>query len=205
MDENLNLEYNNNSNKIWTCEKCQNMNLISDFRCLKCDYFNYDVYIENFKDADIGKETKYSDNQNTVIKPIMLKDEFIDYNFKEEYEFKRQEKHKFIKCWHCGRENLYYKVKCNYCRFPINDGEIPQIKKTQLSLYDVINNIKYNDNKKKKIEEKDNYRDIEIKYNKPMKENAMYKNLGNNWHCKYCKKLNRENTKYCQFCFRNRI
>ena len=209
MDKNLNIE-NNNKYSIWTCEKCQNVNLISDFRCLKCNYFNYDAYSGKYQDSNNIDENKISSKKKTQ-KPIILKGDFIDYNFKEEYEFKRQEKHKFIKCWKCGRENIYYKVKCNYCRFPINDGKITKIEKTQLSQYDIIHNIPLknysntNEAKNKKSKEQNEFRNIEIKYNKPIKENIIYKNLGNNWECKFCKKFNRETIKYCEFCYKNRL
>ena len=207
MEENIN-KYKNTNNKIpvWLCEKCQNVNLVKDVRCLKCNYFNYDAYAgnyENLNDSDEG--INFKNKQNIDEKPIKLKGDFIDYNFKENYEFKRQEKHKFIKCWHCGRENIYYKVKCNYCRFPINDEEIPKIKKTQLSLYDQIHNIHYKNENKKKPEEKNKYRDIEIKYSKPIKEYLMYKDKGNNWECKFCKKINEETIKFCEFCYKNRL
>ena len=88
--------------------------------------------------------------------------------------------------------------------FSINDEEIPKIKKTQLSLYDQIHNIHYKNENKKKPEEKDKYRDIEIKYSKPIKEYLMYKDKGNNWECKFCKKINEETIKFCEFCF-NRL
>ena len=205
MEDSLNKNRDSNINNVWTCEKCQNMNIANDFRCLKCDYFNYDIYAGNYDDIETKKETDISKIKNVTQKPIIIKDDFIDYNFKEEYEFRRQEKHKFIKCWHCGRENLYYKVKCNYCRFPINDEQIPKIKKTQLSLYDVINNIQYKSNKNEKKNEEKQFKNIEIKFNKPLKENLVYKNMGNNWECKFCKKFNRETIKYCEFCYKNRL
>ena len=206
-----NTEQNNNNDEIaWTCEKCQNMNLISDYRCLKCNYFNYDAYIKDYENKYNNHEKKNFGKKNRD-KPIILKDEFIDYNYKENYEFKREEKHKFIKCWKCGRENAYYKVKCNYCRFPINDEYIPTINKVQLSKYDIMHKIPFssiinNNNKKKKnITEEKKYREIEIKCNNPIKENIVYKSLGINWKCKFCKKFNKNNTKYCEFCFKNRI
>ena len=204
-----NIEKNNDNEKIaWTCEKCQNMNLISDYRCLKCNYFNYEAYSENNENKYNNKKQKNVEKKN-INKPIILKDDFIDYNYKEIYEFNRQEKHKFIKCWKCGRENAYYKVKCNYCRFPINDEQIPKINKVQLSQYDIMHKIPFGDiidNKKKKnIDEEKQFREIEIKYNNPIKENILYKNLGINWACKFCKKFNKNNNKYCDFCFKNRI
>ena len=206
MDENINIPHNNKKIPVWLCEKCQNLNQIIDIRCLKCNYFNYDAYVEKFKDySDNGEEIEDSKNQNINEQPILLLDEYIDYNFKESYEFRRQEKHKFIKCWHCGRENIYYKVKCTYCRFPINDEQIPKIKKTQLSQYDVIHNIQYNNKNNKKPEEKNKFRNIEIKYNSPIKENLMYKGKGNNWECRFCKKFNKKTIKFCEFCFKNRL
>ena len=210
MDENINIPHNNNKIPVWLCEKCQNLNQIIDIRCLKCNYFNYDAYVEKFKDySDNVEEIDDSINQNINEKPMILLDEYIDYNFKENYEFRRQEKHKFIKCWKCGRENAYYKVKCNYCRFPINDEQIPTINKVQLSQYDIIHKIPFsniiNNKKKKNIDEEKQFREIEIKYNNPIKENILYKNLGINWACKFCKKFNKNNNKYCDFCFKNRI
>ena len=201
-------KYDENEKKVWTCGKCQNMNLVSDFRCLKCNYFNYEVYSGDYANLYNKKDTNISDKKNKN-KPIILKGDFIDYNYKEDYEFKRQEKHIFIKCWKCGRENFYYKVKCNYCRFPINDEKIPKINKVQLSQYDIIHKIPFssiiNNNKKKKTDEEKQFREIEIKYNNPIKENILYKNLGNNWVCKFCKKFNKNNDKFCEFCFKNRI
>ena len=210
MDINLNtnLQQSDNNNKIaWTCEKCQNMNLLIDFRCLKCNYFNYDVYSGKYKKSNLIEDENKSHKKNKLNKPIILKDKFIDYNYKENYEFKRQEKHKFIKCWKCGRENIYYKVKCNNCRFTIHDEQIPKIKKTQLSQYDVIHNIPIiNDDKKmNEPDEENKFKEIKIKYNSPIKENIKYKSLENNWKCKFCKKINKETIKYCQFCFKNRL
>ena len=129
-------------NKECLCEKCQNMNDIDIFRCCKCNYFNYDVFSGNYQKSN-------NTNENIKIKkkeskPIILEDKNINYNFKEDYEFNREEKHKFNKCWHCGRENIYYKVKCTYCRFPINDSKEPTIKKTQLKIIINIKKLKLN-------------------------------------------------------------
>ena len=205
-EENINSIYKINKNTEWICEKCQNYNTINDFCCLKCNYFNYDVYSGNYTKQNKKEESKENDikYKNSVEEPIFLDDKFMDYNFKEEYEFRRQEKHKFNKCWKCGKENIYYKVKCSFCRFPINDTQIPKIKKTQLSQYDLLHNINF-DKKNKKKEEVDKYKNIEIKYNNPIKEELNYKNLGNNWICKFCNKFNKETIKYCEFCFKNRL
>ena len=204
MNENINIP-NNNKIPVWLCEKCQNLNQIIDIRCLKCNYFNYDAYIEKYKDSDNIEEIEDSKNQKVNEKPIILIDEYIDYNFKENYERKRQEKHKFIKCWHCGKENFYYKVKCTYCRFPINDEKIPKIKKTQLSKYDIINNIQHNNKSNKKCEEKNRFGNIEIKCNNPIKENLIYKDKSSNWECRFCKKFNKKTIKFCEYCFKNRL
>ena len=164
-------------------------------------------YSGKYKKSNLIEDENKSHKKNKLNKPIILKDKFIDYNYKENYEFKRQEKHKFIKCWKCGRENIYYKVKCNNCRFTIHDEQIPKIKKTQLSQYDVIHNIPIiNDDKKmNEPDEENKFKEIKIKYNSPIKENIKYKSLENNWKCKFCKKINKETIKYCQFCFKNRL
>ena len=188
-------------NKEWICEKCQNINNIDIFRCSKCNYFNYDVYSGNYQQSNIKEENKK--NKKKDIKPLIIEDKNIDYNFKEDYEFNREEKHKFNKCWHCGRENIYYKVKCNYCRFPINNSSIPTIKKTQLTQYDILHGITF-DNTNNKPKEKIKYKDIKIKYN-PLKEELKYKNFGNNWVCGFCNKKNNESIKFCSFCFKNRL
>jgi hypothetical protein len=204
MEENIN-KYKNTNNKIpvWLCEKCQNVNLVKDVRCLKCNYFNYDAYAGNYENLnDSDERINFKNKQNIDEKPIKLKGDFIDYNFKENYEFKRQEKHKFIKCWHCGRENIYYKLKCNYCRFTINDSEEPKIEKTKLTQYDIMHGITFDKLKIKNAETK--YNDIKIKSN-VIKEEKKYKNLGVNWTCKFCKKINKESIKYCNFCFKDRL
>jgi hypothetical protein len=188
-----------NKNKEWICRKCKSINVIELFRCKNCNYFDYEVYsgIYNKKDKDKKKNEK-----KEIINPIIMEDNYIDYNEKENYEFKREEKHKFIKCWHCGRENIYYKLKCNYCRFPINDSEEPKIKKTKLTQYDIIHGITFDKPKIKNVETK--YNDIKIKSN-VIKEEKKYKNLGVNWTCKFCKKINKESIKYCNFCFKDRL
>ena len=188
-----------NKNKEWICIKCKCINFIEFFRCKNCNYFDYEVYSGIYNKKD--KEKKISGKKD-IINPIIMEDNYIDYNEKENYEFKREEKHKFIKCWHCGRENIYYKLKCNYCRFPINDSEEPKIKKTKLTQYDIIHGITFDKPKIKNVETK--YNDIKIKSNS-IKEEKKYKNLGVNWTCKFCKKLNKESIKYCKFCFKDRI
>ena len=197
------IKYNKiiDKNKFWLCEKCQNINTIDIFRCCKCNYFNYDVFSGNYQKSNNKKEKK-NINKNES-NPIILEDKYIDYNYKEDYEFNREEKHKFNKCWHCGRENIYYKVKCNYCRFPINDSKEPTIKKTQLTQYDILHGITF-DNEPKKVKKDNKYKEIEIKYN-PFKEELKYKNLGPNWTCKFCNKKNKESIKFCSFCYKNRI
>jgi hypothetical protein len=189
-----------NKNKEWKCIKCKCINFNEFFRCKNCNYFDYEVYSGIYNKKD--KEKKMSGKKD-IINPIIMEDNYIDYNEKENYEFKREEKHKFIKCWHCGRENIYYKLKCNYCRFPINDSEEPKVKKTQLTQYDIIHGITF-DNKPKIRNVETNYNDIKIKSNS-IKEEKKYKNLGVNWTCKFCKKLNKESIKYCKFCFKDRI
>ena len=189
-----------NKNKEWKCIKCKCINFIEFFRCKNCNYFDYEVYSGIYNKKD--KEKKISGKKD-IINPIIMEDNYIDYNEKENYEFKREEKHKFIKCWHCGRENIYYKLKCNYCRFPINDSEEPKVKKTQLTQYDIIHGITF-DNKPKIKNVETKYNDIKIKSNS-IKEEKKYKNLGVNWTCKFCKKLNKESIKYCKFCFKDRI
>ena len=202
MEENI-INNNNNiyidKNKEWICEKCKNKNIIDVFRCSLCNYFNYDVYSGNY-----GKLNKKENNKKKEkdLNPIIIKDNYIDYNDKENYEFKREERHKFIKCWHCGRENIYYKLKCNYCRFPINDSQEPKIKKTQLTVYDILHGITFED--KPKEEKKKNFKDIKIKNNN-IKEEKKYNNIGKIWTCKFCSKLNKESIKYCSFCFKNRL
>ena len=202
--------------KEWLCEKCQNINTNDMFRCCKCNYFNYDVFSGNYQKSNNKKENKTIKNNESkpiilenkniekkVTNPIFLEDNYIDYNDKEDYEFKREEKHKFNKCWHCGRENIYYKIKCNYCRFPINDSKEPKIKKTQLTQYDILHGITF-DNKTKIVKNNNKYKEIEIKYN-PFKEEIKYKNLGQNWTCKFCHKKNNESIKFCSYCYKNRL
>ena len=199
MEENINKK-EIDKNKEWICEKCKNINNIDLFRCTNCNYFNYDIYSGNYQKQNRNSESKKIKKYEN--KPIVLEDKNIDYNDKEDYEFKREEKHKFNKCWHCGRENIYYKVKCNYCRFPINDSQITKIKKTQLTAYDILHGITFE--KPKKVKKENQYKEIEIKYN-PLKEEKKYKNLGNIWFCKYCNKKNTESIKFCYFCFKNRL
>ena len=199
MEENIEKKDIDKS-KEWLCEKCRNKNLIDQFRCPICNYFNYDVYSGNYQEQNKNQEKKKI--KKAEIQPIILEDKYIDYNYKEDYEFNREEKHKFNKCWHCGRENIYYKVKCNYCRFPINDSKTVPIKKTQLTAYDILHGITFD--KPKKIKKETKYKEIEIKYN-PLKEEKKYKYLGNIWICKYCKKKNNESIKFCYFCFKNRL
>ena len=188
-----------NKNKEWICRKCKSINFIEFFRCKNCNYFEYEVYSGIYNKKD---EEKKMNKKKEIINPIIMEDNYIDYNEKENYEFKREEKHKFIKCWHCGRENIYYKLKCNYCRFPINDSEEPKIKKTKLTQYDIIHGITFDKPKIKNVETK--YNDIKIKSN-VIKEEKKYKNLGVNWTCKFCKKINKESIKYCTFCFKDRL
>ncbi len=200
------MEENNSNNHIlnndqWLCEKCQNINNLNEFRCSKCNYFDYDVYSGNYKNPNIKEDNKIT--KKNEIKPIILEDKNIDYNYKEDYEFNREERHKFTKCWNCGWENIYYKVKCNYCKFPINDNKEPKVKKTQLTQYDILHGITF-DNSPKKIKENNKYREIEIKYN-PFKEDRKYNNLTNIWNCKYCNKKNTESIKFCSFCYKNRL
>ena len=38
-----------------------------------------------------------------------------------------------------------------------------------------------------------------------MKENLLYKDKGNNWECRFCKKCNKKTIKFCEFCFKNRL
>ena len=199
--ENNNIERAIDKKNEWLCEKCQKINNINSFRCLKCNYFNYDVYSGNYQRLNSKVEKKKINVDK--LNPIFLKDLYVDYNDKENYEFKREEKHKFIKCWNCGRENIYYKVKCNYCRFPINDSKEPKIKKTQLTQYDILHGITF-DIKPKEKTVKNNWKEIEIKYN-PLKEEMLYKNLSKNWTCKLCNKKNSESFKFCSFCFKNRL
>ena len=197
MEEN-NLNNNNTITNEWLCKKCQNKNTFDHYRCSKCNYFEYDVYAGNYKNQNIKKKVKKES------KPIILEDNNnIDYNYKEDYEFNREERHKFTKCWNCGWENIYYKVKCNYCKFPINDNKEPKVKKTQLTQYDILHGITF-DNTPKKIKENNKYREIEIKYN-PFKEDKKYNNLTNIWNCKYCNKKNTESIKFCSFCYKNRL
>ena len=196
--EEKNLNNNNNNTNEWLCKKCQNKNTFDHYRCSKCNYFEYDVYAGNYKNQNIKKKVKKES------KPIILEDNNnIDYNYKEDYEFNREERHKFTKCWNCGWENIYYKVKCNYCKFPINDNKEPKVKKTQLTQYDILHGITF-DNTPKKIKENNKYREIEIKYN-PFKEDKKYNNLTNIWNCKYCNKKNTESIKFCSFCYKNRL
>ena len=185
----------------WLCQKCQSINNIDIFRCSKCNYFNYDVYSGNYQENNLKERNKKKVKKSED--PIVLEDKYIDYNEKEDYEFKREEKHKFIKCWHCGHENIYYKVKCNYCKFAINDYKEQKIKKTQLTQYDILHGITFDD-EPLKVENKKKFREIEIKYN-PIKEELKYNNLNKNWRCKWCKKNNNESIKFCSFCFKNRI
>ena len=191
--------------KEWVCEKCQNINKIINYRCVNCNYFNYDVYSGNYlKESQLIAENIENAKKN---KPIIIDEKDANYNFKEEYESKREEKHKFIKCWHCGKENMYYKVKCNYCRFPIHDSEEPKIIKTQLTEYDITHGIKYNIKNKNKItkkESKKKFKEIKIKY-QPIKEAKKYEELSGCWTCKFCKKINSETGKFCSFCFKNRF
>ena len=188
---------NINDNKEWLCERCKNKNDFGRFRCSKCNYFEYDVYTGNYKNQNIQKKAKKEP------KPIILEDKYIDYNCKEDYEFNREERHKFNKCWNCGWENIYYKVKCNYCKFPINDTKEPFIKKTQLTQYDILHGITFDNKPKKKIEN-NNYKDIKIKYS-PFKEEKKYQNCETIWNCKYCNKKNTESFNFCSFCFKNRL
>ena len=37
-------------------------------------------------------------------------------------------------CWHCGHMNKYYKLKCKWCRFPINDSIVPKIIESEFKL-----------------------------------------------------------------------
>ena len=200
-EEEIRNNKNIDKNKFWLCEKCQNINTIDIFRCCKCNYFNYDVFSGNYQKSNNKKENKNLKKNES--NPIILEDKYIDYNYKEDYEFNREEKHKFNKCWHCGRENIYYKVKCNYCRFPINDSKDPTIKKTQLTQYDILHGITF-DNEPKKVKNNNKYKEIEIKYN-PFKEELKYKNLGQNWTCKFCNKKNNETIKFCSHCYKNRL
>ena len=198
--EEINTQINIDKKKEWLCEKCQNTNNIDIFRCSKCNYFNYDVYSGDYQNSNNIEKNK---KNKKIDEPIIIEDKNVDYNFKEDYEFKRQEKHKFNKCWNCGKENIYYKVKCNYCRFPINDSKTPTIKKTQLTQYDILHGIIF-DNKNKKPKENNKYREIEIK-NNPIKEDLKYKNWSNIWVCEFCNKKNKESIKFCSFCFKNRL
>ena len=200
-EEEIRNNKNIDKNKFWLCEKCQNINTIDIFRCCKCNYFNYDVFSGNYQKSNNKKENKNLKKNES--NPIILEDKYIDYNYKEDYEFNREEKHKFNKCWHCGRENIYYKVKCNYCRFPINDSKEPTIKKTQLTQYDILHGITF-DNEPKKVKNNNKYKEIEIKYN-PFKEEIKYKNLFPNWICKFCHKKNNESIKFCSYCYKNRL
>ena len=202
MNKNINLKPLIDITKLWTCEKCQNVNLYIDYRCLRCNYFNYDIYAYSLKKESTKKKTKIKNDSA----PIILNSQNIDYNFKEDYEFKREEKHKFTKCWKCGRENIYYKVKCNYCRFPINDSKVSHIKKTQLTEYDLLHGITLDDYYKpeKNESEKIEYKEIKNRCN-PLKEELENKNLDKSWKCKLCQKDNKKSDKFCIFCFNNRF
>ena len=64
--------------------------------------FNYDVYSGDYQNSNNIEKNK---KNKKIDEPIIIEDKNVDYNFKEDYEFKRQERHKFNKCWNCGKEN----------------------------------------------------------------------------------------------------
>jgi hypothetical protein len=77
----------------------------------------------------------------------------------------------------------YYKIKCNKCRYRINDAEAPTI----ISIFKPYS-------ERSNIIKKDKYIDFSIEDN-----NAS----DSFWICSYCKCKNNK-SKFCAFCFKNR-
>jgi hypothetical protein len=128
------------------------------------------------------------------------KDKKLKMKIKEEYNFKYEPSNK-IPCWKCGYLNPYYKLKCNKCRYSINDTEAPtiiSIFSTPFSTRNYINKNNYNFDRKSF---NDKY--ISNLEKNSLKEQINYQNSSSIWFCPFCKRENQK-SKFCIFCFKNR-
>ena len=166
------------SNK-WKCEKCNKYNKNNIYRCTICNTFNYEAYnniINNNNNDNIIEEKKDDQIEKKKKKRMKKNLKKNEYNF----TFNPSEN---IKCWKCGFLNPYYKIKCNKCRYRINDAEAPTI----ISIFKPYS-------ERSNIIKKDKYIDFSIEDN-----NAS----DSFWICSYCKCKNNK-SKFCAFCFKNR-
>ena len=185
------------SNK-WKCEKCNKYNKKDVFRCKICNTFNYEAY----------EEIIHGNNKINIIQSGKMREEEIKkmkekkqkMKIKEEYNFKYEPSDK-IPCWKCGYLNPYYKLKCNKCRYSINDSEAPtiiSIFSTPFSNRNYINNNNYN-------LDRNSFNDKYISNleKNSLKEQIDYQNSSSIWFCPYCNMENQK-SKFCIFCFKNR-
>ena len=189
-----------NLNK-WICENCNAENTNKIYRCSICNYFNFDEYYKkNNKENNIENLIELNENKDDI------KNDFSSSNYNENlcYDYTNYKVSDESPCWHCGHMNKYYKLKCKWCRFPINDSVIPKIieigNKMEKDLKNKLNPDGYF---KDEYFIKENNKFKQVKMNRTLKEKNIYNNLSNKWKCYYCNFENL-NTKFCYKCYKNR-
>ena len=198
LEEKKTEEDDNDINNKWKCEKCNKYNKKNVYRCKICNTFNYEAYEEIIHGNNEINIMKNEKNKEEEIKKN--KDKKLKMKIKEEYNFKYEPSNK-IPCWKCGYLNPYYKLKCNKCRYSINDTEAPtiiSIFSTPFSTRNYINKNNYNFDRKSF---NDKY--ISNLEKNSLKEQINYQNSSSIWFCPFCKRENQK-SKFCIFCFKNR-
>ena len=178
----------------WICENCNAQNSNKIFRCSNCNYFNYDEYYKKKNNIEnISKEL--NENKNEI-------NNFFSNNENLCYDFTNYKTSDESPCWHCGHMNKYYKLKCKWCRFPINDSIVPKIIEigNKIQSKNKLNSDGYFKDEYF-IKKDDKFKQIKI--NNTLKEKKIDNYLSNKWKCYFCNFENL-NTKFCYKCYKNR-